>query len=364
MTSVLAKGKWWLVAAIFLIAAIWISNRVGIFNDFNPANAANADRNFFENSEKKKSQSKKSRAQLNIHTEDPRLNRLFNPVLGQVSSEISSEQIEKYLKAAGRTERTFSIAFLLSRDMRLLDELANYPDSKLAQLMIVRGGNDPAKVKQAALQLIKLDPTNPQGFYWSANCLIKEGKTDEAMKYLKEAAALPGEFDIIDTEIRKNMVGALNLMGYSGIEAPIYLMREPQWYQDYLTTTRNVSGAISKSMEGLSDSERAENAGTLIGIFRRQGALAGGQPPQTLMTEMANERDVLKVLPQDIEYGDNSTVAERVKELRNTLADETQLMASEALALKKAKPEKVDKYFEIYETTGYRAARDWLLNEK
>jgi hypothetical protein len=309
------------------------------------------------NADELKSRDRRKRGEALEKPKDPRLNILFN----NDDFTLSPSKLDTYFSAVGRTDQSLAVVFLLTGDPSYMDELRKYPDSPVALAMLARNGGDVGSAKAAANRLVELAPENPQGHYFSAYYCAKEGDIDGALAGLKKVNELPGNIDPLQGEVYNEMFSALGVLGYGEVQANAYLFHKSQWFQDFQTGTREIATKLADSLNQLTEEERAVRAGAIVGLFQRLNYSQSDSLPFASVTQMANERSVLKKLPPDFGYGEDTTVADRLAELKGQISAESQLAMQELPALRDAEPSKVDMYFEIVRKQGLVPAREWLL---
>jgi hypothetical protein len=291
---------------------------------------------------------------------DPRLRKCFLTT-STSEDQISSDQLNRYFAAVGRTDRSLSVAYWLTEDSNYINELRNFPDSGAALSMLAQFGEDPKLAEQDAARLMELEPNNPLGHYLTAYWQAISGNTTVAMAKLDKVSELPGSFMNDTPERTEDVLGALKLMGMDSVESHAYL-----WSHFNLNTSSwNILGSLVSHVletKEVSDEKRADYASQLLKLYGNNFGVTSSFP-EALMKQCQSEAMVLSRLPEDFEYGENKTVGSRRAEIKSVYANEIRLQLETINALKTAEPKTADDYVERIDRDGFLSAREWLLRE-
>lgn len=275
---------------------------------------------------------------------------------------LSKKEADNYLRISGRTGETVSIAFLMSRGGSFLTELRAFPDSDLALAVIAQFDEDLNIAKQAAENLIKNCPEDPKGYYGLANLHLQEGDIELAIDHLSMAAERSGEVSIFNDECYEGMVNALKLNGSGEMDAKGKLIDNFQLLQDFMMPSANMRMALKPLLKEWPEEKKAQLASLILLIAQKNLNQDTSQWPWGTSFQSFNEMTALRYLPEDLEYGENSTVGDRFREIQKQVKLQVENEKREIEILSKSSDETIDRYFTELSNHGAMAARDWLLN--
>lgn len=279
-----------------------------------------------------------------------------------LKSVLSPDQIKRYFDVAGRSDRTVSMVFWLTGDGEYLQELRNYPDSKIALGTLAIRERDPVQAEKDAIRLRELDPMDPYGHYLCGFWQAQRKEIVPAMESLRETLALPGNITTDSAALYQEATEALKIMGLDPVESGIHLSQNPAVLQLPGTNFSKIMYRIMEISDEISESDRVAYAGDLLKLNERMADEGCGNSIASFM-KYKKELDLLALLPDDYAYGENSSVVARREEVRRLMKEEGNLERRSLEVLQASRPETVERFYGLVSAEGAVAARTWLLDQ-
>ncbi|MGC4015458.1 MAG: hypothetical protein QM755_13220 [Luteolibacter sp.] len=136
-------------------------------------------------------------------------------------SELTAEQIERFLNLHGRTGENLVVASRLSRENGsdyLREAAEKFPDHPIVQLELAFKASDPDEQRKALDHFRKLDPNNALGDILSAALAFQQGDPEQAQKDLGEMAS-HSRYDSFTKTLGLQTEAAYGSVGFSQVDA-------------------------------------------------------------------------------------------------------------------------------------------------
>ena len=252
-------------------------------------------------------------------------------------------------------------AVFLSLDDHYLDLLKQYPDSQKACLVLACFGANPADRLEWSRRLKKLDPSNAAGSLAEIVALFHQKKKGEAAALLPELAQ-QRSIRYSEKEIFSDIHSAWIAMGYDRDKAAELTINN-----SFTGTATNLFGSSLRAVWKLQtdsggEAEKISAASLQLQLVQQfktdfRGSIATDE------ATMRWENDALKLLPEDVEYGqDGLTVKDRLAQILEEQKQIGKDIMFVGQTLGSVPEDVMVKYRDKTLLEGEKAARAWIIS--
>ena len=294
-------------------------------------------------------------------TEDLQATNLFAQ-FGKDPPKLTTEQVEAYLKANGRTAFFLLAAYRTSGDPALLAEaMQNYPgDPQVAFEAVINKDLSPELRRQWLNIFEQVAPDNALANYLSAREHFKAGQTEQAVQELVEASSKP-QFQDYTLDRRQSDEEAYLAAGYPVGAAKMIASGQVELPQ--LSELKQLGlqmVELSNSYRNAGDQASAQAVLQMaVNLGQSYGA---GDCAISHLVGMAIQRNALSALDPNSPYGVNGqTVQERLDQLAQQKAAIKSLFDQGNGLLQEMSERDWITYIDRDKTYGEEAAMRWAL---
>ncbi len=273
---------------------------------------------------------------------------------------LSATQLQAYLAQNRRSAESLLVAARLTGDASLLNEaLKRFPNDPHVQLEAAKQATDPAAREAAYEAMAASDPNNALGCYLAAAEAMNSGKSDDAIRWLNDAAGRGALNDYLMANVQATEE-ALVSTGTPATEAKAIAIASAEL--PHLTTMNSLSRQMAELADAYAQRGDASSSQAVLEMGFVMGRDVQDKLGRTLIGDLVGaaiqERFLKAVDPQTQVPGSPQSAAERLEALRahrDTIkrlmrqADPAQLSAAD-LSL----------YLDRQKALGELAAVQWL----
>lgn len=273
--------------------------------------------------------------------------------MGGSLEELSTEELEPYLRARNHSAESLVVAAKLTGDSRWLNEaLVRFPENPRVQLALALSQNTPNERGSAIEAFRRLDPENSLGDYLLAREFFRNGDRQAGIETFLRAGQRT-YFTDYGREFAREFEEALLISGFTPLQACAFTHAHPK--NEISGLVLALTGAISDLQMEWYESGKQHEIATIAwsGLDMLKHFRGAGQ--RSMVDEAVESvvaKQLLKLLPPDMSTPEKKTVAEISAEADALKEEIFELAEFSSLALEHLDEQNALRYYRSIETFG------------